>query len=80
MLTHLYGTDGRDVKKLSTNGLTLDFEFFQKMSNESFIDQLKTNIQKFIQTLNENKTEGNFYFLHIQMYCFLNIFFNFRVF
>lgn len=63
VLTHLYGTDGRDAKKFSTNGLIFDFEFFTKMSNERFIEHFKNSLNKFIETLNENKPEGMFRYL-----------------
>ena len=65
VLSHHYGQDGRDIKKISTRGLLLDFEFFQSLANEDFQNKLKSQISKFVNHLNENKSQGIYliYFL-----------------
>lgn len=59
MVLHHYGQEGRDLKKLSTNGVLLDMEMFQQMASQPFIDEFKKNIDKFIEYLNQNRNNDS---------------------
>lgn len=56
-MLHHYGQEGRDLRKLSTNGILLDIEMFQQMTSNDFIDNFKSNINKFIEYLNQSNFE-----------------------
>ena len=58
VLSHHYGQDGRDIKKISSRGLILDFEFFQNLANETFQNKLKEQLSKFVNHLNDNICQG----------------------
>ena len=58
VLSHHYGQDGRDIKKISSRGLILDFEFFQNLANETFQNKLKEQLSKFVNHLNDNTCQG----------------------
>ena len=60
VLSHHYGQDGRDIKKISSRGLILDFEFFQNLANETFQNKLKEQLSKFVNHLNDNMPRYKF--------------------
>jgi hypothetical protein len=58
VVSHHYGTAGRDSKKIESKGLLLDFELFRHMSTDHFIESLTDNIKQFVKQLNENVPAG----------------------
>jgi len=59
-LSHLYGREGRDSKKIDTKSLLLDFECFKHLSHPDFIAKLNVGIHDFLQQINEKKHIGSF--------------------
>lgn len=57
-LTHKYGRDGRDEKKFEKKCLLFDFEFFQKVSEKSFIDQYSITLDTFASALDKEVKSG----------------------
>jgi hypothetical protein len=55
----MYGKEGREVKKVDTKSLLLDFELFKSLTTDEFIDQLKKHIKIFHTILNEEYKQGN---------------------
>jgi hypothetical protein len=58
VLSHYYGTDGRESKKIDTKCIPLDFEFFRSLAQENFVAKLSSSIQQFVEYLNNNKNDG----------------------
>ena len=58
VLSHLYGQEGRDSKKIYTNALPIDFECFENLTEEVFISKVKTSIQKFKKFLESENNKG----------------------
>lgn len=72
---HYYGREGRNLKKLSTNGLLLDMDMLKQMSSILFINQYKNNINKFIEHFNqfENESLQNASVSDIKSYAFATL-------
>jgi hypothetical protein len=55
----MYGREGREVKKVDTKSLLLDFELFKNFTTDDFIDEFKKHIKIFHTLLNEEHKQGN---------------------
>jgi hypothetical protein len=63
VLSSYYGVNGGDLKKLDSKSLILDFTIMQEMANPSFLTNLKSKMDHFIQELIANKESGSTYLL-----------------
>lgn len=57
VVSHHYGKEGRDSKQIETSGLIFDLEFFHNITSKDFITTLRSNIQQFVDYLNNNNSE-----------------------
>lgn len=58
VLLHHYGQEGRELKKVSTNGVIIDTEILTQMTSTNFIEQFKNHTAKFIDYLNISNTKN----------------------
>jgi hypothetical protein len=58
VLSHFYGKDGRDSKKIDTNSLILDFYLFQEFAKTNFITNVKQSLTNFVQSINDSQFKG----------------------
>lgn len=54
MLSHHYGVNGGELKKLDTRSFIFDFELLQDMSDPKFVDNLRTCFNKFVNALKDD--------------------------
>jgi hypothetical protein len=57
-LTHLYGRDGRDSKKIDTKSIGIDFQVFTNMAGENFLSYINSSMDNFVKKLNTTNTTG----------------------
>ena len=60
VLSHHYGVNGGELKRLDTKSLIIDLELLQTIADTTFIDHIQKSLDSFLQALkNEEKLKGN---------------------
>jgi hypothetical protein len=59
-MSHHYGRDGRESKKIDTKSIILDFELFKKFSHADFISTLNNSIFQFVDSINKNSDNSKY--------------------
>ncbi len=54
MLSHHYGVNGGELKKLDTRSFIIDFELLRDMSDPQFVDNLRTCFNNFVNALKDD--------------------------
>jgi len=67
VITHQYGRDGRESKKIDNKALMFDFSFFEQLGHPDFVTQLQHELDHFVSLLNANITPGNFIFIILKI-------------
>jgi len=62
VITHQYGRDGRESKKIDSKALMFDYSFFEQLTHQDFVQQLQQELENFVTQLNNNITQGRFLF------------------
>jgi hypothetical protein len=58
VLLHYYGIDGRDSRKVDTKSLAFDYNLFEQMTQQSFVDNLQHKLNAFVEHLITTKVSG----------------------
>ena len=61
MLSHYYGVNGGELKRLDTKQIVFDYELLQHMANNEFVENLRTCFNKFIDVLKEEESTAGSY-------------------
>lgn len=69
-MSHHYGKEGRDSKQIESSGLLFDFEFFQTITSNEFIDALRSSIKEFVDHINTNLDSSG---IKLKCYVFFGI-------
>lgn len=58
VISHLYGKEGREANKIDTKSVVIDFNLFEQLATNNFSENVMSNIQSFVETLNNLKNTG----------------------
>ena len=58
VISHLYGKEGREAYKIDTKSVVIDFNLFEQLATNNFSENVMSNIQSFVETLNNLKNTG----------------------
>ncbi len=61
MLSHYYGVNGGELKRLDTKQIVFDYELLQHMANSEFVENLRTCFNKFVDVLKEEESTAGSY-------------------
>ncbi len=61
MLSHYYGVNGGELKRLDTKQIVFDYELLQHMANNEFVENLRTCFNKFVDVLKEEESTAGSY-------------------
>jgi hypothetical protein len=61
VLSHYYGVNGGELKRLDTKQIVFDYELLQHMANSEFVENLRTCFNKFVDVLKEEESTAGSY-------------------
>lgn len=61
VLSHQYGQDGRNLKKIKNKAIALDFKVFSNLAGQNLLSHLNSSISQFVESLNKTSGTGNFF-------------------